>query len=613
MSRSRLIGVLAVVICLPAFAVAWLGFRLLAQDSAFERQRLIESRDMAADHAVQALSAILSDPKLFSVRPAEGAILARFPGSTLIYNESVPPLPEAPPDAFREGEALEFQGGNAAPPTEIYRRHASSPDSAIRAGALYRLGRTAAKAGRVQEALQAFSELSRMESSAAAGWPAPIAGIWSRCRIFSTTGQSQKLREEALKLREMLLSGRYPITRASYLAFAEDAARWSGTPRPAGLELLTDTVISVAAGVQKGALAPSGRALLSNTTEPVTAVWERGSESVAVFAARRAYVEREWLPRAGTGVWLRDNNGTIIGSVYSGEVSVRHSSDSRLPWSVVAVAPKKDQDFGSRRRLLIVMLSAVGFLTVAGAYIVFRALRRELVLARMQEDFVAAVSHEFRTPLTTLRQIIESLEDGRVTNEEKRMAYYHSLGRAAQRLHRLVEDLLDFRRMQSDALVYHRAPINVREFTGQLVSDFQREVGERGFEILAADGPDIDVVADPNALNRALWNLLDNAVKYSGKERRVELRTLCRDRVVEWSVRDFGDGIPAEEQPLVFQKFYRGYAARRGGIRGTGIGLSMVEQIVSAHGGRVTLDSELGEGSVFTISLPCGGEACIKS
>ena len=422
------------------------------------------------------------------------------------------------------------------------------------------------------------------------------------------TGKTHQLRDEALRLREILLSGRNPITRASYIAFAEDAAKWSGTPRPMLLERLTDTVISVAADMRNGVIARSGGSVYRNGAEPVTVIWKRESESLTVFAAGQAYVEREWLPRAGSGVWLRDNDGNVIGSVKSGDTTVRHPSDSRLPWSVVAVAPKQVQDFGSRRGLLLILISAVGFLTVVGAYIVFRALRQEFVLARMQEDFVAAVSHEFRTPLTTLRQIIESLEDGRVTTDEKRSAYYHSLGRAAERLHRLVEDLLDFRRMQSGAMVYHRAPVNVREFTGQLVTDFQREVDERGFKIVAEDAPDIDVLADSNALNRALWNLLDNAVKYSGKERRVELQTQCRDRAVEWSVRDYGNGIPPKEQPLVFQKFFRGDAARRGGVRGTGIGLSMVEQIVSAHGGRVTLASELGEGSVFTISIPCGAE-----
>jgi signal transduction histidine kinase len=225
----------------------------------------------------------------------------------------------------------------------------------------------------------------------------------------------------------------------------------------------------------------------------------------------------------------------------------------------------------------------------------------------MQQDFVAAVSHEFRTPLTTLRQLTESLEDGRVTTEEKRHSSYRSLGLATLRLHRLIEDLLDFRRLQSGAFVCHRSRLNVAQLTNQLVSDFRTEVSGHNFEISVTTVPDIEVNADREALSRALWNLLDNAVKYSGASHSIELVVACRDRMVQWSVRDHGIGIPAKERGLVFQKFFRGEDARRAGIRGTGIGLAMVQQIAVAHGGHVGLTSNEGKGSVFTFSIPCEG------
>lgn len=604
---------LAFVLCLPALTVAWLGSRLLEQDRALERQRLAESRELAAGQAVQRMSALLADPALFDKEPGAGALLARFPNPALLFRDAAPLLPEPEVEAFQEGEILEFRENDAAAAATIYARLAEARSPLLRAGALFRLGRTLDKSGRPEDALRAFGLLGSLEGAAAGGWPAPIASAWSRCRIFESKRDAANLRIEAESLLRLLQSGRYPMSRAAYAAFAEDAERWTGQPRPLELERLTEAVLQVESSVRDGRWPPAGRALLLAASAPVTVAWSSLRGQRAVFAATQEYVLKQWVAPSGPGVWLRDDRGGNIGAAMPGPAAVRYAAETKLPWTVVAAPPLQNGELGARRRLLLILLAAVGFFTISGAYVVFRSLRREFALARMQEDFVAAVSHEFRTPLTTLRQISESLEDGRVASEEKRAHYYRSLSRATQRLHRLVEDVLDFRRMQSGALEYRRTRMETREFTARIAADFQQEVEDRGFRVQVSPGPPAVVLADAEALRRAVWNLLDNAVKYSGTARSVELTVACRNRAVEWSVRDQGPGIPPQERSLIFQRFFRGDAARREGIRGTGIGLAMVQQIAAAHGGRVSMDSEVGVGSTFTLSIPCGEKSCNES
>jgi signal transduction histidine kinase len=249
-------------------------------------------------------------------------------------------------------------------------------------------------------------------------------------------------------------------------------------------------------------------------------------------------------------------------------------------------------------------------LVLASGYAVHRGISQESRVARLQSDFVADVSHEFRSPLTTLRTITELLAQNRITDESRRQQSYTFLDRETNRLHRLVEDLLDFGRMESGRKQYRIEAHDAFRLVRAAVADFSQEAAANGFHVetnLGA-GP-VTVQADEEALRRAIRNLLENAMKYSPECRTVWVEGAVNDHLVSISVRDQGMGIDPREQRAIFQKFVRGNAAKKAGIKGTGIGLSMVQQISEALGGEIHLQSSVGAGSTFTLVLPLSGDA----
>jgi signal transduction histidine kinase len=285
--------------------------------------------------------------------------------------------------------------------------------------------------------------------------------------------------------------------------------------------------------------------------------------------------------------------------------------ESGLPWTlhVAALDPAAmRQAFASRRNLLAAGFALMVLMIVAASYVVFRAVHRELGVARLQSDFVAAVSHEFRTPLTAMCHLTDMLEEGG-TPEARLPDYYRALGKESRRLRTTVESLLDFGRMESGKRTYHMEDTSAAELTEQVVDECREMAAsaDHRLELHAAEGHP-RIRADREAMAIALRNLVDNAIKYSPESSTVTVSVKRQGDLAGISVEDQGMGIPKEEQRDVFQRFVRGSSARTLNVKGTGIGLAMAAQIVKAHGGRLELSSEPGRGSRFTILLPLEGK-----
>ena len=290
----------------------------------------------------------------------------------------------------------------------------------------------------------------------------------------------------------------------------------------------------------------------------------------------------------------------------------RAAADTGLPWTVIvagADGQPASLEFAERRRNLSAGLAVLLVLIAAGSYFIWRAVNREMAVARLQADFVSAVSHEFRTPLTTLRQFNELLAETDGPTPEKRHSFYRAQARATERLHRQVESLLGFDRMEAGRHPYSFKPLDAATLAHDVTEEFVRAANGLGLAVeCSSDSGPHPVSADSEALSRALWNLLDNAAKYSGgggdKRDVVHVLVGRANGAVSIAVRDYGIGIPPAEQKTIFQKFVRGRASTLSGVKGTGLGLAMVRHIVEAHRGTVQLRSAEGEGSTFTIVLP---------
>ena len=264
-----------------------------------------------------------------------------------------------------------------------------------------------------------------------------------------------------------------------------------------------------------------------------------------------------------------------------------------------------DAELNRRRNLYLSMLAFVVAFLGFGTYLTVHTVRRELEIARLKSEFVSTVSHEFRSPLTGLRQVGEMLLRGRSKDAARRRDYYEMIVRESGRLTRLVENVLDFSRIEESRKHYDFQHLDPTEWLPRLAEEFQLGVTDREITVVA-EIPDAlpPLRGDREALTCAVHNLLDNAVKYAGESNRVWLSAKAVDETLSIQVRDEGVGISEEEQRHVFERFFRGGGKVRQEVKGVGLGLSLVQQIVKAHGGSIGLDSRPGHGSTFSIQLP---------
>lgn len=633
MPRPGPVILLLTIVVLPAATVVFLGARLLQQDRELERQRRAELLQDASDRTVAALQRDLSSLMLQTAdaawpagKAAPGTVhlvatrdVRIDPVDAVEYWPTTAPLEPVPADPFRRADAMELGRQDLPGALEVSRRLASSPGDASRAGALMRQARILRKLGRRDEALGVYSALARITSVSINGLPADLQARKTRCVLLAEQSRSDDLRREAQSLEHELASGRWRLDRQDHEYLDALLDQWLGSARQPrqehrqAMSAAAEWVYRRWTTIEGGARTASGSHILPGTT-PITIVWTSSADRLAAAIVTAAWIDQEWLTKAQRAAapaivsLAVDGDSRITRSSSTAETStlVRTAADTGLPWTVVVSLSHRagTTQFESRRRTLLTALGAVLVLVATGTYFILRARSREMTLARLQSDFVTAVSHEFRTPLTALLQFNDLLDDSADLPIDKRRSYYQAQRRATDRLHRLVESLLDFGRMEAGKRLYALERLDAALLVRDVIDEFRDELEGRGMSLsFSADSGQHDVDADPEALALAIWNLLDNAAKYSGDVGEIDVTVTHTGDAVVIAVRDHGIGIPPAEQGRIFQKFTRGTVATSKGIRGTGVGLAMVQHIVTGHRGTLKVESLEGHGSTFTIVL----------
>lgn len=580
-----------VTILLPACALAAFAWRSADAERRLTEQAWRERIDIAARRAFGQIERRTVQVRDYADALARGETPPGLPGvASFVPGPGARPQPAAPFAWIADGvafvappadlevvETRELRAGSSIEFLDEYRRLLVSAPAAWKGWVYLRIARVLRKAGRITESLSALENASRLPD-------APVSPPTRFAARFEMSSQSQ---EAARGLCAELERGDWLLEKSMYAYYEPQLREAAGVlakpqPRESMSRILERAMAGESGWLSDGEI----RAAVVRATKARTAI---------VLAPELLW--REWLREsaAETGVTIHMGPQAPDGSLSIASFGP--------PWAIwaeqtdPAAAALENQ---SRQRFFVAALALAAGVILFGAFTALRLVRRELMVARLQADFTAAVSHEFRSPLTGIRQLGEMLLAGRAANDEnRRRQYYEMIVSESDRLTRLVENVLDFARIEEGRKLFRAERIETVPWLAELaaISGRRRIIDCLVPESLPA------VQGDRDALSTAVLNLLDNAVKYSPAESPVTLRANVSDSGVTIAIEDRGCGIAPEDRDRIFERFYRGTKTSGGPGEGVGLGLALVKRIADAHGARLTVESEPGKGSVFSLTL----------
>jgi signal transduction histidine kinase len=633
-TSRRLLVIFSVTVLVPGMILGVLGLRALTQQrrdaetqvrktlqvTAENKGRQLELTFQDWQQAVDELARSGSeDPTEWPARvrdvlatPGFGVVLLgdrehmrRFPAKKPQYQlkPELETVVDESSASFLEAESLEVREKQFDRAISLYQQLAASTKPGERILALKGLARTFANIGRKEDALRTYRQLEKEPPVRLGLVPSDLL---ARAQIVALEDESLRA-EEALRFYRDLVAGQWRLDHVMYAHYSHEA-RQSIARNEETVRLMAEEDLDLA--VERFLESPSS---LNNQDETVSlAFWH--SQPDAVIILGEPWLRANLPPSANNedleAALFTPEGQALVGSnsLVASEPIGRYTLQSaNFPLRLQVWAKNPSTLYAAVNRqqnLYLAMLAVLVALLGFGGYFTIQTLKSELAVAQMKSDFVSTVSHEFRSPLAGINQLGEMLRDGRVENEGRRQEYYGMIVAETQRLRRLVENVLDFARMEEGRKQYRFESVEPAAWLSDVAEDFQAQVAARGFALEASIPQELPtIVADRETLTTAVHNLLDNAVKYSCNSHTVRLEARSNHDGVSISVCDRGVGIREEDRSRIFEKFYRGGGDLARQVKGVGLGLNLVQHIVTAHGGTIDVDSREGEGSTFTIHL----------
>ena len=596
---------------------------------------------------------------------SSGAIQLPIARLLFVPDKSIPSAPGAAQSSpWLEAERHEFQENSyPAALTNYQEVFSQATDDQMKAEALNAIARVQQKSGQLQDAIESYRTIVEdyNQIRTANGVPLDLAARLELASLYRSGNDTLNAAKVALELFEHLVHQKWTVEKAQYEFFSQRSK--------ASVAKILSQAVSPTAQIQsyRNTFTQLEREESSKkeTTEKLLAFQTNAAGQLAAEAPRsqnnshsdfrrsaleidgRIYLVSLLAEKTGDGdqrdgIWglllnavglktellgqvmqqyassgdfqwvIRGNNGEVVSKSAgdpAGSPTFRQSFAGNFPpWSLEFYQPEQplyETLLTSRRGIYFYAFVLLAGILIFGLTLTIRSVTRELELARMKSDFVSTISHEFKSPLTSIRQLAEMLQRGRAPSHERRQQYYDVLLEQSERLTLLIDNILDFSRMEEGRKQFEFETVDMGALVQEIASAFQQRVAHGGFTVQAeVAGPLRAIQVDRSAITQVINNLIDNAVKYSAESRKVNVKVFGDDQYLTVAVEDFGIGIRKEELDQVFDRFYRGGDELTRTVRGTGLGLTLVKQIVEAHKGAMQVESEPGKGSTFSIRLP---------